>query len=202
MLIGLIVWLVSLRVQISKRRERLRSLQEHRKQVQEYQREMLISEREIVKLRNEKLRGKMKHVDKELANQTMNLVQKNKFLAKLKRELKSLQSDAVDHTVRSRISLVINRIDKEFDDKKQKELFETYFDEVHEDFFKRLTEKYPTLTPREQKLCAYIKMNIATKEIAALQNVSVRAIEISRYRLRKKLGLDRETNLGAFISGI
>jgi FixJ family two-component response regulator len=107
-----------------------------------------------------------------------------------------------DSSLKSKISLIINRIDKEFDDKKQNKLFETYFDEVHEDFFKRLTEKFPTLTPREQKLCAYIKMNIATKEIATLQNISTRGVEISRYRLRKKLGIDRDANLGTYISGI
>lgn len=201
-LVVLIIWFVYRRMQISKRKERLKNLQEHRRQVHQYQHEMLVSEKEIIKLRNEKLRGKMLHLDKELANQTMSLVQKNKFMARLKKELKSLQNKTENSSMRSEISLIINRIDKEFDDKRQKELFETYFDEVHEDFFKRLTEKYPKLTPREQKLCAYIKMNIATKEIAALQNVSTRGIEISRYRLRKKLGLDRDTNLSTFISSI
>ena len=201
-IIGLIIWLVYHRMQVSKRKERLKNLQEYRKKVQQYQREALISEREIIKLRNEQLRGKMIHLDKELANQVMTMVQKNKFLRKIKSELKNLQGQAVDSSVKSKISLIINRIDKEFDDKKQKELFETYFDEVHEDFFKRLNEKYPSLTPREQRLCAYIKMNISTKEIAALQNISTRGIEISRYRLRKKLGLDRDTNLATFISQI
>lgn len=81
-------------------------------------------------------------------------------------------------------------------------MFETYFDEVHEDFFSRLTEKYPSLTLREQKLCAYIKMNIPSKEIAALLNISQRGVEISRYRLRKKLNIDRDTNLSTYISSI
>ena len=202
LLLALISWLVYRRMQISKRKERLKNLQEHRRQVQQYQREMLVSEKEIIRLRNEKLRGKMIHLDKELANQTMSLVQKNKFMDRLKKELKNLQSQTEDSSMKSKISLIINRIDKEFDDKRQKELFETYFDEVHEDFFKRLTERYPNLTPREQKLCAYIKMNISTKEIATLQNISTRGIEIGRYRLRKKLGLDRDTNLSTFISSI
>jgi ligand-binding sensor domain-containing protein len=200
--IGLIIWWVYYRMQVSKRKERLKNLQEYRWKVQQYQREALISEKEIIKLRNEQLQGKMIHLDKELANQTMNLVEKNKFMGKLKSELKNLQTLVPDSSLKSKISLIINRIDKEFDDKKQNKLFETYFDEVHEDFFKRLTEKFPTLTPREQKLCAYIKMNIATKEIATLQNISTRGVEISRYRLRKKLGIDRDANLGTYISGI
>lgn len=201
-LIAILVWWVYHRMQISKRKERLKNLQEHRKRVHQYQREVLVSEKEIIKLRNEQLRGKMIHLDKELANQTMHLVQKNKFMGKLKNELKSLQSLVDDSAAKSKISLIINRIDKEFDNEKQKELFETYFDEVHEDFFKRLADRFPALTPREQKLCAYIKMNISTKEIATLQNISSRGVEISRYRLRKKLGLDRDTNLSTFITSI
>jgi DNA-binding CsgD family transcriptional regulator len=201
-LIALLVWWVYYRMQVSKRRERLKNLQEHRKRVHQYQREVLVSEKEIIKLRNEQLRGKMIHLDKELANQTMHLVQKNKLMGKLKNELKGLQALVDDSAAKSKISLIINRIDKEFDDTKQKELFETYFDEVHEDFFKRLTDRFPTLTPREQKLCAYIKMNISTKEIATLQNISSRGVEIGRYRLRKKLGLDHDTNLSTFITSI
>ncbi|WP_423129684.1 triple tyrosine motif-containing protein [Gaoshiqia sp. Z1-71] len=200
--IGLIIWFVLYRIRISRRKERLKHLQEYRKKVQQYQRDALISEKEIIKLRNEQLRGKMIHLDKELANQTMTVIHKNKFMGKLKSELKNLQGQVSDSNIKSRISLIMNRIDKEFDDKRQNELFETYFDEVHEDFFKRLAEKHPSLTPREQKLCAYIKMNISSKEIAALLNISQRGVEISRYRLRKKLNLPQETNLGAFISNI
>lgn len=202
MFIGLSIWLVILRIKVSKRKERLKHLLEYRKKVLQFQREALVSEKEIIKLRNDQLHGKMIHLDKELANQTMNIIQKNKFFGKLKSELKNIQGQISDSAVKSKISIIINRLDKELDDKRQKELFETYFDEVHENFIKRLNEKFPGLTPGEQKLCAYIKMNISSKEMAALLNISQRGVEISRYRLRKKLGIDRDTNLVSFISGI
>lgn len=196
------IWFVFLRIRISRRKERLKHLLEYRRKVQQFQREALISEKEIIKLRNEQLHGKMIHLDKELANQTMNIIQKNKFFSKLKSEMKSIQNQITDSALKSKISIIVQRLDKELDDKRQKELFETYFDEVHEDFFRRLNEKYPGLTPREQKLCAYIKMNISSKEMAALLNISQRGVEISRYRLRKKLEIDRDTNLVSFIMGI
>lgn len=201
-LVSLISWFIYFRIQISKRKERLTHLRKYRAQMQQFQREALISEKEIIRLRNEKLRGKMISLDKELANQTMSLIQKNKFLGKLKSELKNLQSNTQESTLKSKISLIINRLDKEFDIQKQNELFETYFDEVHEDFFKRISQNYPNLTPREMKLCAYIRMNISSKEIATLLNISLRGVEISRYRLRKKLDIDRNENLAAFISKI
>jgi DNA-binding CsgD family transcriptional regulator len=200
--IGLSVWFVLFRIRISRRKERLKHLNEYRQKLQQYQREALISEKEIIKLKNEQLHGKMIHLDKELANQTMNIVHKNKFLGKLKSEMKSILEQTTDSSVKPRISMLISRIDREFDDKRQNELFETYFDEVHEEFFKRLSEKFPMLTPREQKLCAYIKMNISSKEMAVLMNISLRGVEISRYRLRKKLGIERDTQLSAFIASI
>ena len=61
-----------------------------------------------------------------------------------------------------------------------------YFDQVYEDFTKRLREKFPNLTPNDVKLCAYLRMNLSTKEIAPLLNISIRGVEIHRYRLRKK----------------
>ena len=87
-------------------------------------------------------------------------------------------------------------------DKRQYQLFETYFEDVHTIFFKRLKEKYPDLSPNDLKMCAYIKMNIPTKEITTLTNISLRGVEIRRYRLRKKLGLSRDVNLITFLSNL
>lgn len=195
----LVIKLILLRIEISKRRERLRQIRAYRSREQNYQREALLAEKEIVNLRNEKLKEGMIHRDKELANQTLHLIGKNKFLWKLKEELRKIEEQSKNETLKTRLNLQIRKIDKELDDEKQWELFETAFDEVHEDFLLRLKQKFPDLTPREMRLCAYLKMNISTKEISSLMNISVRGVEISRYRLRKKLGIDREVNLIRFI---
>ncbi|HDR51386.1 MAG TPA: hypothetical protein ENN90_07165, partial [Mariniphaga anaerophila] len=84
----------------------------------------------------------------------------------------------------------------------QNQIFETYFEEVHKDFFKKIRDKYPELTAREMKLSAYIRMNLTTKEIAVLLNISNRGVEIARYRLRKRFNLERETNLTTFLLNI
>ena len=73
--------------------------------------------------------------------------------------------------------------------------FTKHFDKVHSDFVVGLKEKHPTITGNELKLCAYLRMNLSTKEIAQLMNISVRGVEISRYRLRKKLELPTEISL-------
>ncbi|MCF8386427.1 MAG: hypothetical protein K9G47_00995 [Bacteroidales bacterium] len=159
----------------------------------------LEAEKEIIRLRNEKLREQMKLKDKELANSTFQTIQKNKLLVDMKKELRQFINQTGDNVTRSHINFIIKKINREINDEKQWEVFETHFENVHEEFLKRIKTEFPDLTPRELKLCAYLRMNISSKEIALLMNISTRGVEISRYRLRKKLELDRTINLTDFI---
>ncbi len=77
--------------------------------------------------------------------------------------------------------------------------FAAHFDNVHSDFFKNLKSRYPNLSAHELKLCAYLRMNLSSKEIAQLENISVRGVELGRYRLRKKIQIQTETNLFDFL---
>jgi DNA-binding NarL/FixJ family response regulator len=70
------------------------------------------------------------------------------------------------------------------------------------EFHKRITEQFPALTKTDLKLCTYLRMNLSSKEIASLMFVSLRAVEVSRSRLRKRLGLQKEQNLLAFIQNV
>lgn len=193
------VWFVLHRIEISKRKERLKHLQQFRQKELDFKSQALLSEKKIIELKNDKLRIEMVHRDKELANQTMLLIQKNKFLTRLKEDLEKLRNSSSDEHVKNRIVSLIGKINKDIDQKNQWEVFETAFDEVHEDFLTRLKNLYPNLTPKELKLCAYLRMNISTKEIAPLMNISIRGVEILRYRLRKKLNIDRDQNLTSMI---
>jgi len=160
------------------------------------------SESEIVKLRNEKLRADIRHKNSELAATTMHLVQKSEILQKIKADLGELNKLKEKDQLQNKIKQIERAIDADVRLDKNWERFESHFDQVHENFFKNLRSKYPNLTPKDQKLCAYLRMNLSTKEIAPLLNISVRGVEISRYRLRKKLNLDSEDNLVTFIMDI
>ncbi|MFK7773096.1 MAG: triple tyrosine motif-containing protein [Saprospiraceae bacterium] len=164
----------------------------------EFKKEVAKSESEIIKLRNEKLSSDVKNKNSRLASATMHLVQKSEILMKIKNDLTNIQSKA-EPEVKKKIKQITRAIESDIQLDNNWEQFETYFDQVHENFFKRLRSKYPELTPKDQKLCAYLRMNLTTKEIAPLLNISVRGVEISRYRLRKKLGLNSEVNLVGFI---
>lgn len=153
----------------------------------------------IIHLENEKMKYQKLNRDKELANQTMDLIQKNKFLVKVTEELDKVNRLSSDESIKNKINTIIQKINKEIDNEKHWEVFETAFDDVHEDFLKRLKQKYPSLTPKELKLCAYLRLNISTKELAPLMNISIRGVEICRYRVRKKLDINRDESLTKMI---
>ncbi|MEP5914054.1 MAG: LuxR C-terminal-related transcriptional regulator, partial [Flavobacteriaceae bacterium] len=93
----------------------------------------------------------------------------------------------------------MKKLDNSIHDTEDWKRFEVNFKELHNDFFERLLKKYPKLTPKDLKLCAYLKMNLSTKEIAPLMAITIRGVEIHRYRLRKKLEIDNSKNLSNFL---
>ncbi len=81
-------------------------------------------------------------------------------------------------------------------------MFQSNFNEIHDSFFKTLVKRHSDLTSKDLKLCAYLKMNLSTKEIAPIMRISIRGVEIHRYRLRKKLELNNEQNLNEYLINI
>jgi DNA-binding CsgD family transcriptional regulator len=187
------------RIEKSRLAEKQKQKEKYQVLEQKLKEEALIAEKEMERLRNETLRLEMIHKEKELANSTMLLINKNNILNKLQSDLRGVNSSLGNDPSKNRINSIIKRIDKEIDSEKQWKVFNTHIEQVYEELFKKLKDKYPDLTPRELSLCAYLRMNISSKEIATLMNISARGVEISRYRVRKKLRLDREANLTEFI---
>ena len=102
-------------------------------------------------------------------------------------------------SLRRKIFRLLGQIDTNIEHDNDLLSFQSSFDSVHHDFFKRLENAYPELSNKDKLLCAYIKMNLLSKEIAPLMNISLRGVEIGRYRLRKKLKLEEGTNLNEFL---
>ncbi len=151
---------------------------------------------EITRLRAEKLESEVSHKNQELALATMHLVQKGEILTTLQEELeKVLQQKQPVQTLHEDIRRIIRTLQFDTQLDADWEHFAIHFDSVHGDFLKRLREHYPQTSPNDLRLCAYLRMNLSTKEIANLLNISVRGVEGSRYRLRKKLGLPGDANL-------
>ena len=153
----------------------------------------------IVELKNESLKNEVKLKSKQLANTAMALVKKNEALQDLKSELLQSKGD-FGNTFSFR--KIVKKIDHSIGHQDEWKVFEYNFNQVHEEFFKELKTRYPKLTHKDLKICAYIKMNLSTKEIAPLLNISTRGVETQRYRLKRKLNLESDKNLTDYLSNI
>lgn len=173
--------------------------EEKEKEITRIDSELKTSEQKLEHLKNEKLKSEIKLKNKELATSTMHLINKNSFINSVKANLNNIAKRSKNQEVKHEIGRVVQNIDKNIAADDDWEHFSIHFDQVHGDFIKRWQKDYPDLSPQEMKLSAYLRMNLSTKEIANLLNISVRGVEIARYRLRKKLELERADNLQEFI---
>lgn len=165
----------------------------------EHQKVVAQSEQAIISLKNEQLEAQIAHKNSELAISTMHLVQRSELIHQLQERLNKVARNTKD-TIVSKELRKVNRLLKEntqVDDLWNQ--FAIHFDQVHIDFLQKMQEKFPQLTANDQKLCAYLRMNLSTKEIAPLMNISIRGVEVARYRLRKKLNLESTINLNKFM---
>jgi DNA-binding CsgD family transcriptional regulator len=172
----------------------------------QYEREKALKDKEIYELQNEKLQSSLNFKMQELTGYILNLIRKNEMLENVKKEVlnisKSLEDNTQPATIKQKVIRLISLINNNIERDKDFEAFQSNFNLMHKDFFKLLDDKFPGLTRNDKILCAYLKMNLSSKEIAPLQNISVRGVEINRYRLRKKMNLDRDVNLTEFLQSI
>ena len=157
-------------------------------------------ELENTKLKEQDLERQLAYKNKELTTHTLNLVQKNGIMEELKNNISRISGEA-ERGFAKKLNQLKRLVDYSFNLDKDWENFKLHFEQVHNNFFNDLMEKYPDLTPSECKLCALIKLNLNTKEIASILSINPESVKVARYRLRKKLGLDGQMNLAEFLIG-
>jgi len=175
---------------------------EQKRKDEEHQKVVEQAEKEMMQLKNTNLQTEISFKNKELATTTMYLVQRNNLITKLQKQLNQLAKKTKTAGVKKEINQVIRMLHNEEQLDGDWEQFARHFDQVHIDFLQRLRQKYPDLTSTDEKLSAFLRMNLTSKEIAPLMHISVRGVEIGRYRLRKKLALESGVNLNAFMNKI
>jgi len=157
------------------------------------------NERQIHKLQTEKLQAELASKNRELANSAMTLVYKNELLQKLSDEIAKLKDESGKKLSEDQTRKIQKVINDGMNDERDWHLFENSFNEAHESFFKKLKAQHPDLVPNDLKLCAYLRMNMSSKEMSSLLNITLRGVEIRRYRLRKKLEVPHDKNLTEFL---
>lgn len=135
---------------------------------------------------------------KELASQTLHLVQKNTFIQELKENLEKIKQSPELFKVEFRRLVML--LKKESAEDKDWEVFKSYFTEVHNNFDNKIKEIYADISEKEIRLASFLRMNLSTKEIASMLNVLPESVSKSKYRLKKKLNLDKDTDLNTFLN--
>jgi DNA-binding CsgD family transcriptional regulator len=177
---------------LSQEKELLRSRAELNEQ-------RLTMEQENMEIMRENLEATINLKNAKVASNTVNLIHLNEILLSIK-ELIGQMDKKNDANVNFSLLARINKlIDHELQGDKHWNEFEEIFNQLHDNFMQRLKTSYPELTPRDMRLCAYLRMNFNTKEIAPLLGISVRGVEDTRYRIRKKLQLPSDANITEFI---
>ncbi|MCX2743076.1 tetratricopeptide repeat protein [Mangrovivirga sp. M17] len=152
-------------------------------------------------LEKKNLSMELEHKNKEMSTKLLYLFKKNELIDDVIKELKDLVKDLKSEN-KPILRKVIKNLGVALNEDSWKE-FELRFTEVHQEFYNSLESKYPHLTPNERRLCAFLKLNMTSKEISSLTGQSIRSIDVARTRLRKKFGLtNSDVNLVEFLSAI
>ena len=173
--------------------------------VAEKSKEVDLMKGEIDKLEKDKMDLDMMHKNQEIANLVISVARKNETLNELKNQIKqvALKVDRNNTTeCKRQLLMIMNSIDSNMEGDEVLRRFEEQFDLVNDNFMQKLSQIYPSLNQNERLMCAYLKMDLSTKDIAPLLNMSIRGVETIRYRLRKKMGLERVDNLSEYLSRI
>jgi hypothetical protein len=146
------------------------------------------------------LENNLEQKNKEITSNVMSLMKKNEILTEISKRLKEIEKNAYKNETKVAIRKVIKKLQKNTNKEIWQE-FKVRFEEVHKDFYNKLLQHFPDLWPSEQRLCAFLRLNMTTKEIAELTGQSITALEKARHRLRKKMDLlNTDTNLISFLS--
>lgn len=178
-------------------RHNLKNLHKEEQNKQEAERQA--EEQRLQKLKSEMLEVELQNKNNELTLQTTTLVKRNQAIQTLLEELERQKETMGDRYPNKMYTRMRTLMEETLNDQEDWLLFESYFNSTHQNFTERLRQKYTDITVGDLRICCLLRMNLSTKEIASLLNVSIRAVELRRYRLRKRLALEGDTNLVDFL---
>ncbi|MBW1294427.1 triple tyrosine motif-containing protein [Aquimarina litoralis] len=192
-----------LRIKNEQRKKGIQKLKiAHQKEMElqqvKFEEKRLKEKNDKIKRDNKLLKQNLEGQNKELASSAMQIVQIDNHLLQLKKTIDQVYATSEGEN-RKQLRKIIKSLDDQIKGDNNWKNFETHFNQIHDNSLQRLRETYPDLNHREIRLCAYLKLNLSSKEIAPLMGISYRGIESLRFRIRKKMELDTTTNLTDYI---
>ncbi|KAA6352375.1 hypothetical protein EZS27_000325 [termite gut metagenome] len=195
--IGLIFFIIYSVYNYTNRQKNKQRNQQIQEQKRLHDAEIEHQQKLIIELEKEQLALELSHKSKELANFTMLSIRNKEFLIHIKEEL--VRQSEKGQFSKHFIGKIIHSLDDNMTSDDDWAMFQSNFDRIHENFFRNLKERYPDLTSNDLRLCALLRLNLSTKDISNMMNISIRGIEAARYRLRKRLNIPSEQDLTDFM---
>jgi len=155
--------------------------------------------KQLDRLERKRLSEELKLKSKELASTTMGSIRKNEVLISIKEELSAQKAALGKDYPDKYYNRICSIIDSQLGSEADWAMFEKNFDNIHENFFSTLRERYPSLTDTDLRFCAYLHLNLTSKDIASLMNISLKGVEAARSRIRKKIQLPQNQSLTSFM---
>lgn len=163
--------------------------------INEKEKALMQAELKNIEYDKQTLQAELEYKNKEIVNFALHIVEKNDFLDKLKKSIEDTTGNDKNKELKS-------LIDENLSIERDREEFKANVEQVHASFFHNLTEKFPALTKNEKRLCALLRLNLSSKEIATILNISPSSVDMNRHRLRKKIELPSEHNLTDFFNSL
>ena len=147
----------------------------------------------------QRLQSELGVKDRELVSFLLQLSQKNEMISKVANQLKTLKTGATDKNIKQLLQL-LELLEVNVATPPDWSMIESQLEKIHPGFFNRLQAKHPTISVKDKKLCAYLRIGLTSKEISGLQNISPKSVEIARVRMKKKLKLSDKTRIVNYLS--
>ena len=160
------------------------------------------AEKKFLEIKREKLKFEVEKKSNELAFQAYTNIQKNKLLSTLKEYIFSLNNTNKKEELPSNVRDIVNKIERQFRESNDWVKFDFHFTKANPDFFEKLNNLHPNLNANDKRICAFIKMQMPTKQMAEFLGINVKSLEMTRYRLRKKLVLKDRSDLNHYLNSL
>ncbi len=177
----------------------MRQAQKRRNDQEEFKQKMIQQDLQNTVTEKEVLNSKLEYKNTDLKNYALHISQRNELIRVFIDELKLLGVQDIKKENTLEFNKVIKKFQQNLEINSDAQEFNESVDEMHKDFFFNLMKKFPGLTDNERRLCAQIRLNLSIKEIASINNISVKSVEMARYRLRKQLNLRTGEDLNEFL---
>jgi len=196
-ILGIILWL---RTSYTNKKEQELIIMD--KQLAVSQTALIEAELKNTQLAGEDLKTKLNFKNNEIQNFALHIIEKNEFISDISKQIEQLKQDLKDPVAKEKVRDLSSKVKYSLSIDRERQEFQKHIKQINSEFFLRLEQQFPSITESEKKLSALLRLNLSSKEIASILNISAKSVDMNRYRLRKKFEIGKEYSLSVFISKI